>query len=426
MFSMGTDLHARSAPRKARLVAFYLPQFHPIPENDEWWGKGFTEWTNVAKAKPLFPGHYQPRVPAELGFYDLRLPETRVAQAKLARDAGIEGFCYWHYWFAGTRLLERPFNEVLSGGEPDFPFCLAWANQTWTGIWHGAANRILIEQTYPGRQDHERHFHAVLPAFHDPRYIRVRDKPLFVIYRPAELPDLPAFIEQWQTLALRNGLKGIHFVAHIIPQDGHLDCDQAGFSGAVHVAALKVSSLSLPKVIAKRIAIMVESGENRKRISEVLRNARRLCHYAGRKARQRMLGRPLWIYDYEDALLFLLDGVQPKPTCYPCVIPNWDNSPRSGYRGLILHGSTPELFRQHVREAMQSVENRHPEDRIVFVKSWNEWAEGNYLEPDQRFGRQYLNVLHEEVFSQSGLPDSNGASTEPAHKRVESAAAQPS
>src|SRR5437867_9476148 len=161
----------------ARLIAFYLPQFHPIPENDEWWGKGFTEWTNVAKARPLFPGHYQPRIPADLGFYDLRLPEVRLAQANMAREHGIEGFCYWHYWFAGERLLERPFNEVLKSGEPEFPFCLAWANESWTGIWYGAPNRVLKAQTYPGLKDHEAHFETLLEAFADRRYITVDNKP---------------------------------------------------------------------------------------------------------------------------------------------------------------------------------------------------------------------------------------------------------
>ena len=157
---------------QARLISFYLPQFHPIPENDRWWGRGFTEWTNVTKAKPLFKGHYQPRLPADLGYYDLRLPEVREAQAELARNAGIEGFCYYHYWFGGKQLLEQPFNEVVASGKPDFPFCLCWANQTWTGVWYGAPHRTLVEQTYPGREGHRRHFLALRRAFLDERYLR--------------------------------------------------------------------------------------------------------------------------------------------------------------------------------------------------------------------------------------------------------------
>src|SRR5437879_9338189 len=149
----------------ARLIAFYLPQFHPIPENDAWWEPGFTEWTNVVRARPLFRGHRQPDLPTDLGFYDLRVAETRAAQAQLAAAHGIEAFCYWHYWFAGRRMLERPFDEVLRSGRPDFRFCLGWANQTWSGVWHGAPEQVLIEQTYPGEEDDRRHFAAVLPAF---------------------------------------------------------------------------------------------------------------------------------------------------------------------------------------------------------------------------------------------------------------------
>ncbi len=168
------------------MIAHYLPQFHPIVENDEWWGAGFTEWTNVAQARPLFRGHEQPKLPGELGFYDLRLAETREAQAALAERYGIEAFCYWHYWFAGRRLLERPFREVLDSGRPRLEFCLGWANQHWTTIWTGGRS-ILVEQTYPGEEDHERHFRELLPAFRDERYLRVDGRPLFLVYRPERL-----------------------------------------------------------------------------------------------------------------------------------------------------------------------------------------------------------------------------------------------
>jgi len=200
---------------KARVIAFYLPQFHPIPENDLWWGTGFTEWTNVAKAKPLFSGHYQPRIPADLGFYDLRVPETRLAQAEIAQAYGIEGFCYWHYWFAGEQLLERPFNDVLRTKEPKFPFCLAWANESWTGIWHGAPNRLLRAQTYPGFNDHQVHFYKLLQAFADARYMTVEGKPIFVIYRPESIPEVDRVAEFWRGLAIRSGLSGLHLVAYL-------------------------------------------------------------------------------------------------------------------------------------------------------------------------------------------------------------------
>ena len=238
--------------KKARVIAFYLPQFHPTPENDEWWGKGFTEWTNVTKAKPLFPGHYQPRLPADLGFYDLRVPETRAAQADLARHAGVEGFCYWHYWFAGRRILDLPFREVLESGKPDYPFCLAWANDSWTSHWYGADRRMLVEQTYPGPDDYERHFLALLPAFQDRRYIRVHDKPVFTIFRPMKIPDTQEFIAQWQSLAKQNGLKGIHFVAHLFDKEtDSFPWKARGYDGAVVTNELKILRLRISQAFGK-------------------------------------------------------------------------------------------------------------------------------------------------------------------------------
>ena len=197
-----------------RLIAFYLPQFHPIPENDAWWGKGFTEWTNVAKAQPLFTGHYQPHIPADLGFYDLRVPETREAQAALARQYGIEAFCYWHYWFGnGVRILQRPFEEVLASGRPEFPFCLGWANESWTGIWHGARDTMLMEQKYPGLEDHRKHFEYLLTAFSDRRYLHVEGKPLLYVYHPADIPQCEQVMDFWRTLASKAGLPGLYLVA---------------------------------------------------------------------------------------------------------------------------------------------------------------------------------------------------------------------
>jgi hypothetical protein len=358
---MSRASRASIVEQSARQIAFYLPQFHPIPENDAWWGEGFTEWTNTTKAKPLYTGHYQPHLPSDLGFYDLRVPETRVAQAELAREHGIEAFCYYHYWFAGKLLLERPFNDVIASGVPDFPFCLCWANQTWTGIWHGAPDRILIEQTYPGYDDHRKHFFWLLRAFTDSRYVTVKGKPLFAVFRPMQIPDVLHVTDFWRELALEAGLKGLHLVG--IHENPEWSPVQYGFDASV-----------TPRLPPLRRWISW-----RRPLTRILQD---------RDVRR---GIPT-IYSYEKIWSELVH-TDDSPHNYPCLIPSWDNTPRSGVNGLVLEGSTPELFALQVDKAIQAVRNRAPEERIVFVKSWNEWAEGNHLEPDLRFGRGYLRVL---------------------------------
>lgn len=341
---------------RARVIALYLPQFHPIPENDLWWGKGFTEWTNTGKAKPMFEGHYQPHVPADLGYYDLRVSETRQAQADLARQYGIEAFCYWHYWFAGQRLLERPFNEVLQSGQPDFPFCLAWANDTWTGIWHGAPERVLIEQTYPGPEDYIAHFEALLPAFRDRRYLKVNGSLVFLVYVPADLPDARQFTGLWQELASRAGLPTFHFVAVGVHEPEQFGCQSA-------VADSPFVEMRIPPLDVSAL-----DG-----------------------------GMPPVVYQYEDLVQHLREK-RLADNEYPLVIPNWDNTPRSGSNGLVLHESSPELFRAMMDDAVSVVEKRSDrEQRIIFVKSWNEWAEGNHLEPDLRYGHAYLEAIRDAI-----------------------------
>jgi len=353
---------------KARIIAFYLPQFHPIPENDAWWGKGFTEWTNAAKAKPLFRGHYQPHVPADLGFYDLRVPEVRAAQAVLAREYGVEGFCYYYYWFAGKRLLERPFNEVLSSGEPDFPFCLCWANATWTGVWHGEPDRVLIEQTYPGTEDYEAHFSELLRAFKDPRYMRLGGRPLYVVHRPLDIPDVRSVMVQFRAMAERAGLKGLHLIG-VTPQKVW-EPEHYGFDALV-IQRMPALNGSVP------------------------------WRYPITKLRTKLANKRLTVVRYKDHVRRLITPHASKAQYYPCLLPNWDNTPRSGMNGLVFEGSTPDLFKQHVRDALLHVRSKPPEHRFVFLKSWNEWAEGNHLEPDLRFGRGFLEVLRGELMESS-------------------------
>lgn len=356
----------------ARLIAFHLPQFHPIPENDEWWGKGFTEWTNTGKAKPLFPGHDQPKVPTDLGYYDLRLPEARKAQADLARKYGVEGFCYYHYWFGGKRLLERPVNEIIASGEPDFPFCLCWANESWTGIWHGAPRRMLMEQTYPGEADHRAHFEYLLTAFRDKRYITVDGRPMFVIYRAWQIPDVKAVLDLWNALADEAGIPHPFYVCVRTPD---LDWNplEHGFSATV--------TPSMP-----RIRHWISWAEPVARLRKYWKDKRKLPH----------------IFQHAEVMDQMLAEHVSGGNDYPCVIPNWDNTPRSGSRGVVLQGSTPELFRGHLRRALDRVKDNRPEERIVFVKSWNEWAEGNHLEPDLRFGHGYLEVVRDELARAGG------------------------
>lgn len=362
--------------KKARVIAFYLPQYHPIKENDEWWGKGFTEWTNVGKAKPLFRGHYQPRVPADLGYYDLRLPIVREEQAQMAREAGVEGFMYWHYWFGnGKTLLAEIFDDVLKSGKPDFPFCLGWANHSWTRrTWNSSAQNHkdldLMIQEYPGDDDIIQHFYNVLPAFKDHRYITVDNKPIFVVFSPSQIPDAKHFMDMWNKLAKENGIKdGIHFIGLT---EGWLNRYQQvldlGFD------AIAPSNLWLAESKAK--------GKIKKLLVHKLRQ------YFPNIA-------PLDKYKYKDIIKNFYTDFDKLENGYPTIVPNWDRSPRAGKRAVIYTGSTPELFKKHILNALEIIKDKKEEHKIIFLRSWNEWAEGNYMEPDLKFGHGYLNALKE-------------------------------
>lgn len=353
---------------KPRLIAFYLPQFYPTPENDEWWQKGFTEWTNVGNAKPLFRGHYQPRVPADLGYYDLRVPEVREEQAQLAREAGIEGFCYWHYWFAGRRLLDRVFTEVVESGKPDFPFCLCWANHSWyQKTWDPTKpDKLLIEQTYPGEQDYIDHFNAMLPAFKDKRYIRVNGKLLFGVYSPISFPDFSNFKEVWNKLAKENNLDGFFFFCYTTPP-----FVQESFNkGFENIAVDYFGEAFLKKsFFAKAMG----------------------------RLRRSLTNRPNKVIQYEEYADNMVNSFVCKKGIYPCILPNYDHSPRSAERGYILHNSTPDKWKSLLSRINEKCKERDHEDNLIFVKSWNEWGEGNYLEPDLKFKTGYLDATKEAI-----------------------------
>lgn len=361
---------------KARVIAMYLPQYHPIPENDKYWGKGFTEWRNVVLAKPLFKGHYQPRIPADLGFYDLRVPEVREAQAEMARKAGIEGFMYWHYWLGnGRMLLQRPFQEVLKSGKPDYPFCLGWANHSWTTkTWTKGKqlqlDTMIMEQLYPGKEDYINHFNYVLPAFKDKRYITVDGKPLFVVYDPLSMPDMKYFIDLWTKLAIENGLLGIHFVGL---RSGRKSSKQLlldmGFNA--------INDRSMWEAESQAIGS---------------RKLRRLLTLFSTKM-QLMKS----VFEYEDIIKYMPHEDYRSEDNYPTILPGYDRTARSGNSAIVYHNATPQLFKKHVNETLSYIQNKAEEHKIVFLKSWNEWGEGNYMEPDLRYGHQFLDALKDEL-----------------------------
>lgn len=361
---------------KARVIAMYLPQYHPIPENDKYWGKGFTEWRNVVQAKPVFKGHYQPRIPADLGFYDLRVPEVREAQAEMARDAGIEGFMYWHYWLGnGRMLLERPFQEVLKNGKPDFPFCLGWANHSWTTkTWVKGKqfqhDSMIMEQLYPGKVDNVNHFNYVLPAFKDNRYITVDGKPLFLIYDPLAVPDMKDFISLWRALAVQNGLPGIHFVGL---RCGRKSSKQLlldmGFNAINDRSTWEAEGQALGSRTKRRLLTVLST----------------------------KMGMAASVFDYKDITRYMIHDDYMSEDNYPTILPGYDRTARSGKSAIIYHNATPDLFKKHVHETLFCVKDKPYEHRIVFLKSWNEWGEGNYMEPDLRYDHQFLDALNEEL-----------------------------
>ena len=351
--------------QNVRLIAFYLPQFHPIPENDEWWGKGFTEWTNVAKSNPLFKGHYQPHLPADLGFYDLRLPETRQAQADLAQAYGLNGFCYYHYWFKGKRLLERPFSEVLNSGKPDFPFCLCWANETWSRRWLGEESHILAKQDY-SPEDDVNHARSLLPAFADPRSIKVDGRPMFLIYRPKDLPDPQRTTETFRQTCLKNGLPEPYLVGVSAHCRGE-NCQRLGFD---HTLDFRPSLGTLPGAFQEGW-----------RWSKFFRNLR-----------QGVFSGTLAIYPQEEAIRHMDQGKGNFPQI-PSVLVGWDNTPRRGARAIIVSGNTPQRFERNLAETIRNAPSLGAGGKMVFINAWNEWAEGNHLEPDQKFGKSFLEAV---------------------------------
>lgn len=362
---------------KPRVIALYLPQFHPIPENDIWWGKGFTEWTNVAKTKPLFPAHYQPKIPADLGFYDLRVLDVMKQQVELAKESGIEGFCFYHYWCGnGKTLLEKPIENFFNNKDLNLPFCLCWANHDWMKQdWNAAVSRMdktmLMKQEYPGDADILAHFNYCLPYFKDERYIKINGKPAFFIYNVCDIPDFEAFCNKWNNFAKENGFPGIYFV------------------GYRHQTAENLNAGAYSKCNGNAIEMLLDikygSTKKARFFSKIKRGF------------DRLLGLPEFLFDYRKIYKRLVTDEVKQTNIFPVLVPNFDHSPRRGKRGIILTNSTPEYFRKHLIDVFEKVKNKDSEENIVLLKSWNEWGEGNYVEPDLKYGKGYITALKESL-----------------------------
>jgi hypothetical protein len=350
-----------------KIIAFYLPQFHTIKENNEWWGEGFTEWTNVKNAKPLFKGHIQPRIPRELGYYSLLDSEVREKQAELARDNGIYGFCYWHYWFGnGKKLLERPFDSVLNSGKPNYPFCLGWANESWQSkVWGiEGRNKVLIEQKYLGVEDNQKHFYDLLSAFEDERYIKIDGKCLFYVYKPLNFAGMREFIKQWRLLA-KTHFFDFYFVANARSFSEHDELLNLGFD------AVNVNPIS--RIFQANNFVKLE-GIFQRKFNEIFHN--HSCH----------------IVAYKKAMRRVINSKQDlMETVIPSIVPNWDHSPRSGKHASIISGFDLKAFSYSVERVLEISKKKN--NKLVFLKSWNEWGEGNFIEPDQENGKELLETI---------------------------------
>ena len=367
-----------------RPIAIHLPQFHPFPENDAWWGKGFTEWTNVTKAKPQFKDHYQPHLPTDLGFYDLRLEEARIAQIELAKQYGIYGFCYYHYWFNGKRLLHEPVDRMLANSKEDFPFMLCWANENWTRRWDGLEKEILIKQNYSTEDDRNHIRFLCETFFKDSRYIKVEGKPVISIYKSSLLPNAYATLLTWREEAKKLGFElyicrfeaaGIYGKQYVQP----------GFDAAVEFQPFAktlddfTTTITRPKYQKRLLLRFLQ------RIPDIKKHAFQTYHNHFSRL------------DYKEYLNFLFSSYEYPNDYkrYPCVMPSWDNTARWKNRGFLFYNSSPQSYKKWLLFHIERFVPPSLEENFIFINAWNEWAEGNHLEPCIKWQRQYLEVTKE-------------------------------
>lgn len=381
---------ARGTDLIMKIIAFYLPQFHSIPENDEWWGKGFTEWVNVKKAKALFPQHYQPRIPLNKNYYNLLNDDIKSWQISLAKKYGIYGFCFYHYWFDGHKLLEKPVEQYLQNEKLDLPFCLCWANENWTQAWVSKEATVLIAQKYGEKSQWKNHFEYLLPFLKDKRYIKSNGKPLVIIYRPEIIPCLNEMLDYWQELALENGLQGLDFAYQHIGLDRIKNKDDSRFTYNIEyqpqyaINDLGKDRFKLIKKIRREILRFLEMKFNLD-----LRGVR--------------TGGVIKV-DYDEVWKSVLKRVPENDKSIPGCFVDWDNTPRKGNKGSVWYGATPEKFGQYLSLQIKRAKEIYKKD-MIFLFAWNEWAEGGYLEPDEKFGYRYLEAVKQALIDNDEFPE---------------------
>ena len=381
-----------------KIVALYLPQFHNIPENDEWWGDGFTEWVNVKKAKPIFEGHHQPKVPLNNNYYDLLNDDVKIWQAQIAKEHGIYGFCYYHYWFNGKLLLERPMEQMLKNKAIDMPFCISWANEPWTKAWVNEERKVLIPQSYGGPEEWKEHFNYLLPFFKDDRYITVNGKPLFVIYRPNVISCMKDMIDEWNKLAISEGLPGICFAYQQGECDWNNDPLAEKFDYDIEFQPMyarhdmlssKKGLLSNIKAARRKIATFIE-----KRFGiDLLRIG---------AAKMRKITKTNFL-SYDDIWQTILSSKPVRKNSIPGAFVRWDNTPRYGENAQIIRGETPEKIKKYMTAQIKKAKEDYSTD-LMFIYAWNEWAEGGYLEPDEEYGNAYLEAIRNALKANDEFP----------------------
>ncbi|WP_304691422.1 glycosyltransferase WbsX family protein [Ileibacterium valens] len=362
-----------------KIISFYLPQFHSIPENDEAWGKGFTEWDNVKSAKKLYKNHYQPRVPKNKNYYSLMDVNTLRWQAGLANDYGIYGFCFYHYWFNdGKLLLEKPIEMFLENKDIDIKFCLSWANEAWTQAWVSKSDRVIVDQNYGNEETWLKHFNYLIRFFKDDRYIKDEGKPLFVIYRPELITDLNSMLDYWDKLAIKNGFPGIKYAYQGIWFDKVKDRDDSRFDFNIeYEPAYAMDELS---------------SKSSKKLTEISKKIDKFClKYIGFQPSNYLM-KSVRKLDYDSVWQASLKHKPNDEKCVAGAFVDWDNTPRRGEKGLVIQGANPEKFKSYLSKKISQVKQIYSSD-YLFLFAWNEWAEGGYLEPDEKFGNEYLKAV---------------------------------